>query len=709
MIDKILQELPENYKTKNTHPKKTYILHANECSQLAESLVHLYYPEDDELLRFIRSLSFLHDVGKLLLNWDLVKEANPPHGLEGVEWILKREKLRFIVPFSDMLIYAILTHHLPLYPQVKLKDVIEFAERRYRNRSFNQYEKSKKFCQVLKNLDSLPRESIIKLVDAIGMFKLADIISAMGLDKGKVILQYTQQVPKRDAIRKKMKSKGKSRSKPSFDEQKFHLQSEIAEINRPNVAVAAPTGWGKTTLSLLRASYLNRTKIFYVLPTITAIREFYEDLTEIFGRSNIGEYFYFVDVDLLRAGMLEDESHPLDMYRYFVPKLIVTTMDQILLTALQVGRYHVKRFNFKNALFIVDEFHLLTPQMIAALRVFCHDFQAFYNFYWLLMSATSSPLYMKMLSETMTDLKICILENEYRKLKRHKIKFMDQNLLEFIKDRSDLFKEKRVLVIANRVYEAQNAFNELTSTLDGKKIILLHSRFTYHDRSEKEKEINRADILVSTQVAEVSLDISFETLVTELAPIPSLIQRFGRVNRYGSEPSDVNVYICKASTHKPYTQIEMDLAKENIGQLMEGLEKAGEAAYLDERFWEFETLLEEDIRIHEKKLRDKLATMGFHSFTPEAEKSVLEYLGREENLMAIPKSSESALCSLLDKIRSTRAFDEKRKLYAKLKEHFMPIPRWITKGKFAEWNEFLKCYVVSNYDTKIGLIIPCLT
>lgn len=699
MIDKVLQELAENYSTKNTHPDKTYKLHVEECSQLAESLVQLYYPKDDELLRFVRSLCILHDVGKLLPKWKLGERFNPPHGLEGAEWLLGKEELRSVVPFPDMLIYSVLTHHFPLYLPAKLRNVIKYAESRYRNRNFDCYKRSEKFCHVLK-FDNLSKESIIKLVDAIGMFKLSDTASAMGLKSEEIILQYTYKTPKQDIISEKIKSKGKT----SFDEQKFRLQSEIAKISRPNIVTAAPTGWGKTALSLLRASHLDKTKIFYVLPTITAIKEFYKDLAEIFGQSNVGEYFYFSDVELLRAGRFEDESHPLDMYRYFIPKLVVTTIDQILLTALQVGKYHMRRFNFKNAFFILDEFHLLTPQMIAALKVFCHDFQKFYGFSWLLMSATSSPLYTKMLSEAVTDLEIRILENEYKKLRRHKIEFIDQNLLEFIKDRPDLFKDKRVLVITNRVSEAQNVFKELGTILDRKKITLLHSRFTYHDRSEKEKEIDKADVLVSTQVAEVSLDVSFDLLVTELAPIPSLIQRFGRVNRYGGEPSNVNVYICDVSTHKPYTQIEMDQARENIGKLMERLEKIGEAAYLDERFWEFEVLLEEDIQTYEDKLRNMLAAVGFHSFIPEAEQSVLEFLGREENLMAIPKSSENVVYHLLDRIRSTQAFDERRVLYARLKEHFVPIPRWATK--FAEWNESLKCYVVSNYNAELGLMIP---
>ena len=44
---------------------------------------------------------------------------------------------------------------------------------------------------------------------------------------------------------------------------------------------------------------------------------------------------------------------------------------------------------------------------------------------------------------------------------------------------------------------------------------------------------------ITTQVAEISLDISADLLVTEYAPVASLIQRLGRLNRFADEPKEV--------------------------------------------------------------------------------------------------------------------------------------------------------------------------
>lgn len=65
---------------------------------------------------------------------------------------------------------------------------------------------------------------------------------------------------------------------------------------------------------------------------------------------------------------------------------------------------------------------------------------------------------------------------------------------------------------------------------------LVHSRFTLGDRARRERkeEIEAQKLVIATQVIEVSLDVSFGAMFTELAPADALLQRFGRVNRHGA-------------------------------------------------------------------------------------------------------------------------------------------------------------------------------
>jgi len=95
---------------------------------------------------------------------------------------------------------------------------------------------------------------------------------------------------------------------------------------------------------------------------------------------------------------------------------------------------------------------------------------------------------------------------------------------------------KNILIARNTVKKSVETYKLLKE--EGiKEIILYNANFKKRDRIKKENEIyerlkgKTKFILIATQVVEVSLDIDFEILFTDIAPIDSLIQRFGRVNR----------------------------------------------------------------------------------------------------------------------------------------------------------------------------------
>jgi CRISPR-associated endonuclease/helicase Cas3 len=99
---------------------------------------------------------------------------------------------------------------------------------------------------------------------------------------------------------------------------------------------------------------------------------------------------------------------------------------------------------------------------------------------------------------------------------------------------------EKVLVICNTVQGAQERYKELRRQFPAVSMLLLHSRFKRGDRAARERrleddfnspEVPGPCLVVSTQVVEVSLDISFDRMLTEAAPLDALVQRFGRVNR----------------------------------------------------------------------------------------------------------------------------------------------------------------------------------
>lgn len=103
----------------------------------------------------------------------------------------------------------------------------------------------------------------------------------------------------------------------------------------------------------------------------------------------------------------------------------------------------------------------------------------------------------------------------------------------------------KVLMVCNTVTRALNAATQLREAVAGggpnaPEVFVYHSRFRYEDRVNRHRDLvdrfqkagdGRGVIGVTTQVAEMSLDLDADLLVTEMAPVASLIQRLGRLNR----------------------------------------------------------------------------------------------------------------------------------------------------------------------------------
>jgi len=98
-------------------------------------------------------------------------------------------------------------------------------------------------------------------------------------------------------------------------------------------------------------------------------------------------------------------------------------------------------------------------------------------------------------------------------------------------------------VLCNTVGRAQEVYRELTAFFPEDELILFHARFPFDDRMERETAVLRRFgkesaerpfrmVCVATQVIEQSLDIDFDLMVSELAPVDLVLQRSGRVWRH---------------------------------------------------------------------------------------------------------------------------------------------------------------------------------
>lgn len=137
------------------------------------------------------------------------------------------------------------------------------------------------------------------------------------------------------------------------------------------------------------------------------------------------------------------------------------------------------------------------------------------------------------------------------------------------------------LVVVNTVDRAVRVFEALrkNKALKGADLRLVHSRFRPHERANwREKFLNRDAcaagtdrIVVATQVVEAGVDFSAVLLITELAPWPSLVQRFGRAARWGGNAQIVVADFDPTDDKKaaPYTKGELDAARDALGLLQD--------------------------------------------------------------------------------------------------------------------------------------------
>jgi CRISPR-associated endonuclease/helicase Cas3 len=132
-----------------------------------------------------------------------------------------------------------------------------------------------------------------------------------------------------------------------------------------------------------------------------------------------------------------------------------------------------------------------------------------------------------------------------------------------------LNRQEKVLWVCNTVKRAMAMLEEAIQR--GLPVQPFHSRYRYRDRLKRQQAIIQgfrgdAPILaVTTQVAEMSLDISADLLVSEYAPVPAMIQRLGRLNRFEETPRQVKkALFIQPPQALPYSDEEYQGLKEWI-------------------------------------------------------------------------------------------------------------------------------------------------
>ena len=253
----------------------------------------------------------------------------------------------------------------------------------------------------------------------------------------------------------------------------------------------------------------------------------------------------------------------------------VGTIDQALMGILPSRHQSLRLFGLMNKILIVDEVHACDSYMHGLLKGLIHA-QAMVGRSVILLSATlpkkqrqelvdaysegkgwekteitreSYPLMTSCSKNGLSEVGIPTRNSSKREVVVENLSEKEAvySLLE------DTIKNDRCACwIRNTVKDAREAYEEIKHKYP-KKVELFHARYAMGDRLDIEErvvkrfgkegtsEARSGRILIATQVVEQSLDLDFDTLITDLAPIDAIIQRMGRLRRHARDASGNSV------------------------------------------------------------------------------------------------------------------------------------------------------------------------
>jgi len=147
-------------------------------------------------------------------------------------------------------------------------------------------------------------------------------------------------------------------------------------------------------------------------------------------------------------------------------------------------------------------------------------------------------------------------------------------ILNTVERAQGLFRELKSLYAESPAKGRKKAVVTAPSASHSLKPLLIHSRFRAEDRRANEERLHsdppaEGRIVIATQAIEAGVDISARVLFTELAPWASLVQRFGRCNRYGefNKTKEAQVVWTDVADARPYTIEEVDDARQVLANL----------------------------------------------------------------------------------------------------------------------------------------------
>ncbi|MDP1932768.1 MAG: CRISPR-associated helicase Cas3' [Gammaproteobacteria bacterium] len=247
----------------------------------------------------------------------------------------------------------------------------------------------------------------------------------------------------------------------------------------------------------------------------------------------------------------------------------IGTIDQALLGVLPARHQSLRMLGLTNKILVVDEVHAFDPYM-RRLLIALLEAHAAQGGSAILLSATlpftqrqqfvsayatgakfkhdtsinqtAYPLVTQLTDASVLEAPVSTRESVRRSVRVERL-HNDEMALSTVLEVAN--QGRCICWIRNTVKDAHKAYKELLEAgMPANKLTLFHSRYAMIDRQRIEEDVlqrfgktsttteRKGQVLIATQVVEQSLDLDFDVMISDLAPIDLLIQRAGRLQRH---------------------------------------------------------------------------------------------------------------------------------------------------------------------------------
>lgn len=344
-------------------------------------------------------------------------------------------------------------------------------------------------------------------------------------------------------------------------------------------SITLPTGLGKTLTAYkvalrIKEQFNPSFRIVYCLPFTSIIDQNGGLFKDIFDLAGINRNVLGIHHHLSKPKYTNEDNIYYSEWEYFAKgwqnEVTVTTFVQIWESIFACHNRQIRKFhNLANSIIIFDEVQAISPKLYPAFEFALESLAKWFGTKFVFVTATQPIL----LKEKVTEL--CLNDDSaeyfFSQLDRTVLDTSETDTeitAEELANRVINFfyeQEKSILVICNTIRFSQKVMSNLVDKLDKESLFYLSASIIPFSRNQvlenqiKPKLSNgKPIVLISTQVVEAGVDIDFDVVFRDFAPLPSINQAAGRCNRNSSKGVS-EVFIFNSGKNQIYDPTQLGI------------------------------------------------------------------------------------------------------------------------------------------------------